>query len=308
MAVAESRQMAALPTGMDLTLCITSRLKVYFDYYRHLSSALASKNFEKALVKAYAHVLRFIAMALITYQKRAAVRKWQALWQTSILANFEAESEKLASLVEIEASNCGRALDAQRWQDAKHWKRDLETELQTLDEIQGVKDSIDRLHVKADLTKLTTAVGATYNSYADGDSARCLQGTRTLLLDQVINWADDPNGKYIFWLCGMAGTGKSTISRNISHILDKQRRLAASFFFKRGEGDRANASRFFPTIAAQLADMIPGPSHFMAHALDADSFLCQKNIQEQFEKLLSEPLLNLSQRVVTPLTSSSLMP
>jgi len=41
----------------------------------------------------------------------------------------------------------------------------------------------------------------------------------------------DPNSKCIFWLNGMAGTGKSTISRTIAQELAEKKRLAASFFF-----------------------------------------------------------------------------
>jgi len=46
-----------------------------------------------------------------------------------------------------------------------------------------------------------------------------------------MDWCDDPNSKCIFWLNGMAGTGKSTISRTIARELAEKKRLAASFFF-----------------------------------------------------------------------------
>ena len=36
---------------------------------------------------------------------------------------------------------------------------------------------------------------------------------------------------------GMAGTGKSTISRTVAHEYNKQKRLGASFFFSKGDGD-----------------------------------------------------------------------
>ena len=55
----------------------------------------------------------------------------------------------------------------------------------------------------------------------------------------------------------IAGTGKSTILRTVTQSFADERLLAASFFFKRGEGDRGNASRFFTTIARQLIVKIP---------------------------------------------------
>lgn len=95
------------------------------------------------------------------------------------------------------------------------------------------------------------------------------------------------NGKCIFWLCGKAGTGKSTLSRIIAYNFDKEQRLGASFFFKRGEGDRGNVSRFFSTITAQLADVIPSLGFPIAEALEKDSFLSGRSLQDQFEKLVS---------------------
>ncbi|KAJ5194740.1 NACHT and WD40 domain protein [Penicillium cinerascens] len=50
----------------------------------------------------------------------------------------------------------------------------------------------------------------------------------------------------------MAGTGKSTISRTVAKSLKDTNHLGANFFFKRGEGDRGNAKKFFPTIIKQL--------------------------------------------------------
>lgn len=290
--VSESRQMAALLNGMNLAMHMANRLKVYFDYFKCLPSTLATENFKNALIRTYTHVLRFIATAIQTYQENVVSRTRQALWQTSDLVDFETKSDKLGSQAEIEASNCDRELRAQKWENAKQWKEDLEKALWRLDEIQGIKGSLALLQVKGDLTKLTTAKRATYNSHAEADSATCLEGTRTQLLRQIADWADDADGKCFFWLCGKAGTGKSTISRTVAHVLDKQRRLGASFFFKRGEGDRGNAGRVFPTLAAQLADINPGLKSSIAHALDSDSFLCERNLQDQFEKLLLQPLLD----------------
>jgi hypothetical protein len=42
---------------------------------------------------------------------------------------------------------------------------------------------------------------------------------------------------------------KSTISQTVAQELADMNQLATSFFFKRGEGDRGDASRFFTTIA-----------------------------------------------------------
>lgn len=292
--------MAALLIGMNLAMCTASRLKLYFEYLGRLPSTLATDNFEKALVKMYVHVLRFIATAIQTYETSLATRILHALWQTSSLEQFEAECDRLGQRAEIEASNCDREISKHSGEDAKRWRDDLKFMLKPLDHIQGINDALSRVHIKVDLAKLITAPGATFNSHAEEELAHCLPGTRTQLLQQIADWADDVDGKSIFWLCGKAGTGKSTISRTVASRLDKQLRLGASFFFKRGEGDRGNASRFFPTIAAQLADVIPGLGPFIAEALERDSFLSGRGLQDQFEKLLSQPLADLRQAQAPP--------
>jgi hypothetical protein len=109
-----------------------------------------------------------------------------------------------------------------------------------------------RVENKVDLGKLETAKDATYNSSTEGGLSRCLPDTRTDLLEQIFNWAADPVGKHIFWLCGKAGTGKSTISRTVAQKLDDDGLLGASFFFKRGRADRSHAKLLFPLSKCRL--------------------------------------------------------
>jgi len=72
-----------------------------------------------------------------------------------------------------------------------------------------------------------------------------------------MHWSNNPSDACIFWLSGMAGTGKSTVSRMVARRWDDEKRLGASFFFSRGRGDLANASKFFATLACQLAHTQP---------------------------------------------------
>jgi len=305
MTVSYSRDMAALLTGMDLVLSIANRLEVYITFYRQLPVTRATTNFENALAKTYAHIMKFFATALQEYEKWTGTRFVQSLWHTPTLEDFDSTNDKLAVRLESEASNCDRELRDQRWQGAQRWRNDLTAALQKLDAIRSLQSSLTSLHVQVDLSKLVVVEGATYNSYADATFGRCLQGTRTDILQVITDWADNANSRCVFWLCGIAGTGKSTISRTVAHIFDREGRvggrLGASFFFKRGEGDRGSASHFFSTVAVQLADKIPGLNQFIASAVDADSLLAQRNLQEQFEKLLLQPLLSVpAQPAVRP--------
>jgi hypothetical protein len=148
---------------------------------------------------------------------------------------------------------------------------------------------------RLDLAKLPIATGASFDSHTDEHKARCLPNTRTALLHDIMQWANDKGGKPIFWLCGMAGTGKSTIARTIAQSFDSNGQLGASFFFKKGEGERGNASRFFTTIASDLVKHELGMLAGVRKALDADSAISQRALKEQFKKLILQPLLEIKQ-------------
>ncbi len=95
----------------------------------------------------------------------------------------------------------------------------------------------------------------------------CMDDTRVDLLDHVIEWSKNPHEQCIFWVNGMAGTGKSTVARTIAQKLDKQGRLRATFSFSRGQGDRGHAAEFFKTTARCLADSIPALRDDMNEAI-----------------------------------------
>ncbi|KAK5635427.1 hypothetical protein RRF57_011139 [Xylaria bambusicola] len=143
------------------------------------------------------------------------------------------------------------------------------------------------------LPPLPVAEGATFDSRSEEHNARCYPKTRVDLLSQVESWATAPDGKAIFWLNGIAGTGKSTISRTISQHFQERGILGASFFFKRGEAERGHAGRLFTTIAAQLAAKLPYVAEQIQTAIDADPDICSKALSEQFKQLILDSLNNI---------------
>jgi hypothetical protein len=142
---------------------------------------------------------------------------------------------------------------------------------------------------------LPVATGASFDSHSEEHNARCLPNTRTEPLDAITTWANNKDGKPIFWLSGMAGTGKSTIARTVAESFASRGQLGASFFFKKGEGERGNASRFFTTIATDLVVHEPGMLAGIRKALDEDSAISQRALKDQFEKLVLQPLLGIQQ-------------
>ncbi|KAI9867269.1 MAG: hypothetical protein M1813_009547 [Trichoglossum hirsutum] len=158
---------------------------------------------------------------------------------------------------------------------------------------EGSQNAMSRLmkEIKdSNSISLPIAKGASFNSHAEEHNARCLRHTRVELLDQIMEWTKDRNSKPIFWLNGMAGMGKSTIARSIAQLLADNRQLGASFFFKKGEGERGNASRFFTTIITDLIGNVPRLILGIRKALDADPAIPHRALKDQFEKLILQPL------------------
>src|SRR5271154_6764887 len=89
-------------------------------------------------------------------------------------------------------------------------------------------------------------------AYDSGDRRGCLQGTRVKLLEGVLAWAADDSSERIYWLSGMAGTGKTAIAYTLSRLLASNKSLAATFFCSRST-KCTDVRRIFPTIAWIMA-------------------------------------------------------
>jgi hypothetical protein len=156
--------------------------------------------------------------------------------------------------------------------------------------LSDVNTKTDMLLSKIDVARLTIAKNASFDSHVEEHNPTCLSNTRTELLRYIHGWAKNKNSKPIFWLNGAAGMGKSTIARTVAQAFANQQQLGASFFFKKGEGERGNAARFFTTIATQLACRVSGLAPEIKKAIEADPAISEKTLKDQFEKLILHPL------------------
>jgi AAA ATPase domain len=143
---------------------------------------------------------------------------------------------------------------------------------------------------------LPFATQAPFNSSAHRHEPPCLRDTRVDLLQRIYDWADEEDGQSeqcIFWLNGLAGTGKSTISRTVARRYNEQKRLGASFFFSKGGGDVSHASKFFTTLAVQLAYAVPSLNIYIRDALRERNDIASLSPSEQWRQLILLPLSNL---------------
>ncbi|KAG8765438.1 hypothetical protein FRC12_007490 [Ceratobasidium sp. 428] len=143
------------------------------------------------------------------------------------------------------------------------------------------------------LKGLNPAMRASYDSGAALQLGRgcCTPNTRLAVLEGLHNWASDPNGAKIYWMNGMAGTGKTTISYSFCDRLKASHQLVASFFCSRSLSDCQDESRILPTIAYQLARTVRPFQDALCRILGEDPDAGARNATTQFEKLLRDPLL-----------------
>lgn len=143
---------------------------------------------------------------------------------------------------------------------------------------------------------------AAFNSQHQGEEATCLTNTRTELLQHIYQWIDGPDERCIFWLNGIAGTGKSTVARTVArHYYDSDDPrgtvLGGSFFFSKsgGESGNLNKARMLATsLARQLADQIPEAKAHVREAINERGDISEIVLRDQWKRLIIEPLSKLS--------------
>jgi WD40 repeat protein len=116
-----------------------------------------------------------------------------------------------------------------------------------------------------------------------------MKGTREEVLLQLEHWLTDEQDQYVFWLNGLAGTGKSTIAQTFAEMSFADGRLGASFFCSRDFEDRSNLQAIFPTLAFQLAYRYPPFREGLLRVLKASPDVGRETLCSQMERLIVGP-------------------
>ncbi|KAJ7438420.1 hypothetical protein FB451DRAFT_1448183 [Mycena latifolia] len=144
-----------------------------------------------------------------------------------------------------------------------------------------------------------TVMEALHDSGERSPEPACHPGTRIAVLDRLKSWSLDARPENpLLWLHGSAGAGKSAIAQMFAGHCQSQRRLGASFFFKRGHPKRGTWHGLVPTIAYQLAKSVPEFLLPLQKAVDSDHMIVGRCITVQFQRLIVEPM-----RETPPLSS-----
>ena len=126
--------------------------------------------------------------------------------------------------------------------------------------------------------------------YLCGNRQGCLKGTRKEVLWEIECWLNSKQSQRVFWLNGLAGTGKSTIAQTFAETSFADGKLGASFFCSRDSEDRSNLQMIFPTLAFQLAYQYPLFRKELLQVLRAHRDVGQESLCSQMEKLIVGPL------------------
>jgi WD40 repeat protein len=105
------------------------------------------------------------------------------------------------------------------------------------------------------------------------------------LLADIMSWAESPDAPVVFWLNGLAGTGKSTVVRTICEHFSHKDILGASFFISRQVAERRHPQNVLRTIAYQLARQQPAFSKAISATLQGTPDLASS---EGLQKLAAE--------------------
>ena len=117
-----------------------------------------------------------------------------------------------------------------------------------------------------------------------------MRGTRKGVLQEIEHWLTDEQVQRVFWLNGLAGTGKSTIAQTFAETTFADGKLGASFFCSRDFVDRSNLRMIFPTIAFQLAYRYPRFRKELLRVLKATPDAGRESLCSQMQKLIVGPL------------------
>ena len=109
-------------------------------------------------------------------------------------------------------------------------------------------------------------------------------------MDGIELWARDFNKSPVYWLNGLAGTGKTAVAQTIAERSFADGQLGASFFCSRDFEDRSNLDCIIPTLAVQLARKYPEFRSMFIPLVQRDPGIAHESLYNQMNALIVQPL------------------
>ncbi|PPQ96533.1 hypothetical protein CVT26_006382, partial [Gymnopilus dilepis] len=152
-------------------------------------------------------------------------------------------------------------------------------------------EAISQFITKAELKDLNCVPEAGYDAGPADLRRACTTGTRKQILDDLMVWATDDEKTQVYWLSGMAGTGKTTIAYSFCQLLQDADLLCTSYFCSRNVASSMDTRSVLPMLAYHLASYSPSFSESLLSALrqPSHSNVRQKELEKQFQALILGP-------------------
>ena len=119
----------------------------------------------------------------------------------------------------------------------------------------------------------------------------CAKDTRVEVIKQIMEWVketDSIKAPSVFWLTGLAGSGKTTIAYTICEELEEAGIPFVSFFCSR-KLDSKYSKLLITTICHDLAELFDSFAHELIPVLKRDSNIVYAKLPHQMEELLANP-------------------
>ncbi|KAH7093964.1 hypothetical protein BKA62DRAFT_625646 [Auriculariales sp. MPI-PUGE-AT-0066] len=129
--------------------------------------------------------------------------------------------------------------------------------------------------------------------YASNAAEPCADGTRVQILSTLRQWAASNQGPRIFWLAGLAGTGKTTIASSFCRQCQAAGVMVLSFFISRNTPDRNTITAVVSTLSHQLSHVNSAVLDTIHAALKKQPPILYSKIAVQAKELLVDPLTTL---------------
>ena len=158
--------------------------------------------------------------------------------------------------------------------------------------------------------QLLSEINFAKKAYGDVDDPKtqCLNGTRTEIIESILRWAvhancPDPKEEVggvrkpdarVLWLCGVAGSGKSRISRSVAGRLHTLKRLGSLYCCDYKNRQTLNPGSLFSTIARHLADQdLLRKQHLVAAIRDDTAIRRTEICRLQYHNFIVNPSTGL---------------
>ena len=223
----DSEQMGALLAGLEKVAYLLSRCKVYELLYLQgkpsdqEDSTWALDNLKETMVSLYAAVLRFLAKAIMLYDKRTLSRTFHGTFRPLEIANILKEFQSLEDRLGLDTSSCERVCTRNLHQNSD-------------EVVKGLQDILAKL--EAPLLRVDSSVAALYQNMEGTERAEILkwispipyekshlnarqnrtQGTGKWLLnhDLYLEWRKS-SAATVLWLRGDPGAGKTKLVTSV---------------------------------------------------------------------------------------------